>query len=62
MLANTLTTEKRDAVKLLEPGEVGRLVAEDVVEDTLSLSAVESQAFRKLVNKIPVNNGNDKLS
>ena len=44
----------RPVVKMLEPGEVRRLVAEYVVEDALPLSTVESPAFQKLVSKIPV--------
>ena len=44
----------RPVVKMLEPGEEGRLVAEYVVEDALPLSTVESPAFQKLVSKIPV--------
>jgi hypothetical protein len=44
----------RSEVKMLEPGEVRRLVAEYVVEDALPLSTVESPAFQKLVSKIPV--------
>ena len=43
----------RPEVKMLDPGEVRRLVAEYVVEDELPLSTVESPAFQKLVSKIP---------
>lgn len=45
---------KMKPVKLLEPREVKRLVAEYVVEDMQPLSTAESPALRKLVSKIPV--------
>ncbi len=44
---------------LLEPWEVKRLLAENIVEDMQPLSTVESPEFSKLVSKIPVNTSND---
>ncbi|XP_041837775.1 uncharacterized protein LOC121637653 isoform X2 [Melanotaenia boesemani] len=51
----------RLAVKILNPGDVRRLVAEYVVEDALPLSTIESSAFQKLISKIPVGSSDKRV-